>query len=122
MALCDEVTVLRDGEVTMAAEPREGLTVPAIVTAMLGKPPEEAEKEAAEKPDAELAEQVADALAVGADAGRLEIRNVSAGGRLHDFSLRVAPGEIVGLAGVAGAGHHEVLELVCGMRRPIRAR
>ena len=30
----------------------------------------------------------------------------------------MAPGEIVGLAGVAGAGHHEVLELVCGMRRP----
>jgi ABC-type sugar transport system ATPase subunit len=43
---------------------------------------------------------------------------VSAGRRLHDFSLRVSPGEIVGLAGVAGAGHHEVLELVCGMRRP----
>jgi ABC-type sugar transport system ATPase subunit len=118
MALCDEVTVLRDGEVAMAAEPRDGLTVSTIVTAMLGKPPEEAEKEAAEKPDAELAEQVADALEVGKDAGRLEIRNVSAGGRLHDFSLRVAPGEIVGLAGVAGAGHHEVLELVCGMRRP----
>ena len=54
MALCDEVTVLRDGEVTMAAEPRDGLTVSTIVTAMLGKPPEEAEKEAAEKPDAEL--------------------------------------------------------------------
>jgi ABC-type sugar transport system ATPase subunit len=118
MALCDEVTVLRDGEVTMAAEPREGLTVPAIVTAMLGKPPEEAEREAAEKPDAELAGQVADALEVGAGGGRLEIRNVSAGGRLRDFSLRVSPGEIVGLAGVAGAGHHEVLELVCGMRRP----
>src|SRR4029079_12529364 len=108
MALCDEVTVLRDGEVTMAAEPRDSLTVPAIVTAMLGKPPEEAEKEAAEKPDAELAEQVADALELGADARRLEIRKVSAGGRLHDFSLRVAPGEIGGLAGVAGAGHHEV--------------
>ena len=32
--------------------------------------------------------------------------------------MSVAPGAIVGLAGVAGAGHHDVLELVCGMRRP----
>jgi ABC-type sugar transport system ATPase subunit len=30
----------------------------------------------------------------------------------------VAPGEIVGLAGVAGAGHHAVLELVSGLTRP----
>jgi ABC-type sugar transport system ATPase subunit len=117
MALCDEVTVLRDGEVTMSAQPREGLTVSQIVTAMLGKPPEEAEEEAARAPDAALAEQVAEALELEDAEGRLELRGVSSG-RLHDFSLRVAPGDIVGLAGVAGAGHHEVLELVCGMRRP----
>ena len=117
MALCDEVTVLRDGEVTMAAQPREGLTVSQIVTAMLGKPPEEAEQEAARAPDAALAEQVAEALELEDAKGRLELRDVSTE-RLHDFSLRVAPGDIVGLAGVAGAGHHEVLELVCGMRRP----
>ena len=104
MALCDEVTVLRDGEVTMAAEPRAELTVPAIVTAMLGKPPEQAEAEAAEEPDAELREQVAEALELGDDAGRLELRGVSVEDRLHEFSLRVSPGEIVGLAGVAGRG------------------
>ena len=118
MALCDEVTVLRDGEVTMAAQPLAKLSVPAIVTAMLGKPPEQAEAEAAEKPDAELREQVAEALELGDAAGRLEIRGVSVEDRLHDFSLRVSPGEIVGLAGVAGAGHQQVLELACGMRRP----
>ncbi len=36
MALCDEVTVLRDGRVVMSARPRAELTVPAIVDAMLG--------------------------------------------------------------------------------------
>ncbi len=36
MALCDEVTVLRDGAVAMSAQPRAELTVPAIVKAMLG--------------------------------------------------------------------------------------
>ena len=31
MALCDEVTVLRDGDVALGAQPRAELTVPAIV-------------------------------------------------------------------------------------------
>ena len=64
MALCDEVTVLRDGHVDLSAQPRAELTVPAIVTAMLGQPPDEAEAQAAEKPDDELREQVAEALEV----------------------------------------------------------
>jgi hypothetical protein len=60
---------------------REGQPVPGvwglslIVTAMLGRPPDEAEKAAAERLDAELREQVADALEVE-DAGKLELRNV----------------------------------------------
>ena len=36
MSLCDEVTVLRDGRVVMAAEPLANLTLPLIVDAMLG--------------------------------------------------------------------------------------
>jgi ABC-type sugar transport system ATPase subunit len=118
MALCDEVTVLRDGEVAMSAQPRGELSVPAIVTAMLGKPPEEAEAQAAAGPDAELRDQVAEALELHDAAGSLDLRGVAVEGRLQELSLRVTPGEIVGLAGVAGAGHHDVLELVCGMRRP----
>ncbi len=125
MALCDEVTVLRDGRVALSAEPREKLTVPAIVTAMLGRPAAEAEAEAAEGPDAELREQVAEALDVEDSAndvtsGHLKLRHVVVEDRLQELSLTVERGEIVGLAGVAGAGHHEVLELVCGLRRPDR--
>jgi ABC-type sugar transport system ATPase subunit len=111
MALCDEVTVLRDGHVAMSARPREGLTVPAIVAAMLG--------DATEQPaDAELRAQVADA--VEAAGGGLELSGVVVEGRLEAFDLTVARGEVVGLAGVAGAGHHAVLELVSGLRRPDR--
>jgi ribose transport system ATP-binding protein len=122
MVLCDEVTVLRDGHVVMPAEPRERLTVAAIVEAMLGQKPDAAAAEAAARPDARLRDQVAAAMGEhgGAPAaeGRLELRDVAVPGRLESFSLSVAPGEIVGLAGVAGAGHHTVLELVSGLSRP----
>jgi ABC-type sugar transport system ATPase subunit len=111
MALCDEVTVLRDGRVAMAARPRAGLTVPTIVEAMLG------ERSRSEVADASLRSSVAES--VGADAkGRLELRDVTVTGRIGNVSLSVGPGEVVGLAGVAGAGHHTVLELVSGLERP----
>src|SRR4029079_12228334 len=96
MALCDEVTVLRDGEVSMAASPRAGLTVPMIVDAMLG-----------ERHEVALNERVARDIDVS--AGNLALNDVTVGDRLRDFSLTVSSGEIVGLAGVAGAGHHAVL-------------
>jgi len=38
--------------------------------------------------------------------------------RLRDVSLRVAPGEIVGVAGVQGNGQTELLEVLAGLRRP----
>ena len=113
MALCDEVTVLRDGHVAMSAKPRAELTVPVIVKAMLGQPAEEAQAQAAADPDAALREQVAEALDVeppGAGA-RLELRDAAVEGGLEPLALTVEAGEVVGLAGVAGAGHHTVLEL-----------
>jgi simple sugar transport system ATP-binding protein len=38
--------------------------------------------------------------------------------RLHDVSLHLRAGEIVGLAGVSGNGQSELLEVLSGMRRP----
>ena len=54
---------------------------------------------------------------VDAPEGGLELRDAAVDGALKPLSLRVAPGEVVGLAGVAGAGHHTVLELICGLKR-----
>jgi len=107
MALCDEITVLRDGQVAMSARPRAELTVPAIVAAMLGDAPETAPPV-----------RVKDSIEV--ERGGLELRGVAVDGRLEELDLSVARGEVVGLAGVAGAGHHTVLELVSGLRRPDR--
>ena len=69
MALCDEVTVLRDGHVELSAEPRAELTVPRIVDAMLGQ------REVADAaPDATLKEAVAESVADDVGIGRLELR------------------------------------------------
>jgi ABC-type sugar transport system ATPase subunit len=123
MALCDEVTVLRDGEVVMGARPIGELTVPTIVEAMLGERREAVEARAAAAPDQALAAGVGEAIAesegaTGAGGGVLELRDAEIEGRLCPLSLTVRGGEIVGLAGVAGAGHHAVLELVSGLTRP----
>jgi len=99
--------VLRDGQVAMSARPRAELTVPAIVAAMLGDAPETAPPV-----------RVKDSIEV--ERGGLELRGVAVDGRLEELDLSVARGEVVGLAGVAGAGHHTVLELVSGLRRPDR--
>jgi ribose transport system ATP-binding protein len=117
MALCDEITVLRDGHVEMSARPRAELTVPEIVDAMLG----DRGDKAGVTPDAKLKEAVAESVdEVG--GGRLELRGAAVEGALEPLTLHVRAGEIVGLAGVAGAGHHAVLELVSGLRRPDEGR
>src|SRR3954447_6688121 len=65
MALCDEVTVLRDGHVVMSARPRAELTVPAIVEAMLGERQNELHERGAQQADAALTERVSAAIAEG---------------------------------------------------------
>ena len=48
-------------------------------------------------------------------------RAAGAGG-LHDVSLEVAGGEILGVAGVSGNGQSELVDVLCGMRRPTAGR
>lgn len=47
----------------------------------------------------------------------LEVESLSLAGVFADVSFRVRPGEIVGLAGLVGAGRSEILETVYGARR-----
>jgi ribose transport system ATP-binding protein len=124
MTLCDEVTVLRDGHVAIEGASRSELTVPVIVEAMLGERRRTPVKAAAADAGAELQENIAGAITAAADAnpaggsGELRLESVSVPGRLSEISLRARPGEIVGLAGIAGAGHSTVLDLVSGQVRP----
>jgi ABC-type sugar transport system ATPase subunit len=122
LALCDAVTVLRDGRPVLEGVPRAELTAGAIVDAMLGERRRGAVPTAPQGAAEQLAESVAEMLegtdaaaADGADALRLE--DVRVVGRLDRVNVRAEPGEIVGLAGIAGAGHGTVVELVSGQRR-----
>jgi ribose transport system ATP-binding protein/rhamnose transport system ATP-binding protein len=50
------------------------------------------------------------------------LERVSVRGVIEDVDLVAPPGQIIGLAGLVGAGHHACIELVAGLRRPDQGR
>jgi ABC-type sugar transport system ATPase subunit len=110
MRLCDEVTVLRDGHPIMRGKPRSELTVTAIVEAMLG-----------ERGQAEVAVEATETGTVESAEG-LKLNAVTVHGYLDSVSLEAKRGEVLGLAGLVGAGQLTVLELAIGIRQPDRGQ
>jgi ABC-type sugar transport system ATPase subunit len=100
------VTVLRDGRVTLSGAEIADVDLTALVTAMLG-----------ESHAATAAPKAAPGTgALGAPAVVLE--SVTIPGRLDGVSLTARRREVVGLAGLQGAGHLAVLEVISGQARP----
>ncbi|AOK37558.1 MULTISPECIES: sugar ABC transporter ATP-binding protein [Burkholderia] len=105
--MCDRLTVLRDGAVVRSESP-DRLPRMALIAAMLGR-------EVGAHGPREQAETVA------ADTTRepaLAVDGLRWGTRLRDVSFRVAPKEIVGLAGLLGAGRTETFKAVFGAQQP----
>ncbi|RFS86507.1 sugar ABC transporter ATP-binding protein [Actinomadura spongiicola] len=105
MQLCDTITVLRDGRTVLSGADRANLEIDDIVSAMLGPRPEAVA--AAEAAPRTVRSEI-----------ELNLRDVSVDDVLTGVNLQVHAGEIVGVTGLAGAGHLAVLELVAGLRRP----
>ncbi len=98
-AICDHVTVLRDGRV-VGGGPLAALDQHALVRLMIGRELQELSLE-------RRTHEVEDAV--------LSVRGLSVPGRVHDVSFDVAEGEVVGLAGLVGAGRSEVLGALFGL-------
>ncbi|GGP24996.1 sugar ABC transporter ATP-binding protein [Silvimonas amylolytica] len=105
-AVCDRVTVMRDGQ-TVAEKSMQEMDKLQLVTTMLGR---------------ELASTVAQAASedIKPDETRtptVETRALKSGVRVNDASMAVYPGEIVGLAGLLGAGRTELARCLFGADR-----
>jgi rhamnose transport system ATP-binding protein len=98
-AICQRVTVLRDGREIMS-RPLAGLTTSDLVRAMVGRDVELRPHEHAEP-----------------GATTLKVERLTREGTFIDISFEVRAGEIVALAGLVGAGRSEVARAIFGIDR-----
>lgn len=100
--LCDDIAVLRDGSLVKQG-PSSSFTSHDLASLMVGRPLEEIYPPKRPEPDP-------------AAEPALEAKGLSDGDRVLDATFSLWPGEILGLAGLAGAGRTELAELLCGER------
>lgn len=96
-AICEEITVMRNGELVMK-EQVASTSQNHVVEHMLGK-----------KLDEQYPEKH---LSIGEPI--LEVTGLSDGNMIHNLSIQVKRGEIVGLAGLVGAGKTEICKALFG--------
>jgi ABC-type sugar transport system ATPase subunit len=97
--LCDAVTVLRDGR-HVATELIAATSPHRIVQQMIGR---------------ELLVRTPAHLAREPGGERLRVENLSSPGKFNGINLRLRAGEIVGLAGLVGAGRSEAAQAIFGL-------
>jgi ribose transport system ATP-binding protein len=96
--ISDRVTVMRDGEY-IGTVPTAATTMEAIISMMVGRSLTETKTSI---PDASASETV------------LEVRNLRRGQAIRDVSFKLRKGEILGFAGLMGAGRTEVARAIFG--------
>ncbi|RZL68460.1 MAG: sugar ABC transporter ATP-binding protein [Variovorax sp.] len=107
-AVSDRITVLRNG--SWVGEWRAAELGPqALIAAMLGR---ELAAQSARPAELPVFDEGADAL--------LQVEGLGQAGQLQAVDLRVRAGEIVGLAGLLGAGRTEFARLLFGLEAPDR--
>ena len=105
-AICDEITILRDGRHVATSKTRS-LDRAALVQLMVGRPLEAMYEKR-----------------VAAQAGReaLRVERLGVQGVFTDVSFTLHVGEIVGMAGLVGAGRSEIAQALFGMNPPTEGR
>ncbi|QSI28453.1 ATP-binding cassette domain-containing protein [Variovorax sp. RKNM96] len=97
----DRVTVLRDGR-NVHCGPLAGLTPDELVRRMVGR---------------DLGNYYPPKQSVAESSGPvLEVNDIADGERVHGVSFALKRGEILGIAGLMGAGRSELAETICGLR------
>jgi ribose transport system ATP-binding protein len=100
--ISDRVTVMRDGRYIDTVQTAEA-PIDRIISMMVGRTIFEATPEVPERPDQDVL---------------LEVRGLNRGRMVRDVSFSVRRGEIVGFAGLVGAGRTEVARAVFGADKP----
>lgn len=107
MRLCDHVTVMRGGRVVHECAIAQA-SIEQLAEAMVGRKVNMGRPGGAHAASGEVVLQ----------AQGLALRDAMKVTRLHGLDLSLRAGEIVGVAGVAGNGQSELLELLSGLRAP----
>jgi ABC-type sugar transport system ATPase subunit len=106
LEITDLITVMRDGGTVAAGMPTQSITSRDLVQLMVGRDIQNVY-------DRTLAAAPRDT----ALAPVLDVRRLAAAPRVRDLSFNLHRGEIVGLAGLVGAGRSEALEALFGLRK-----
>ena len=96
--ISDRVTVMRDGRYIDTVQTQEA-AIDRIISMMVGRTIYEATPEVPEKPSEEIV---------------LEVRDLKRGNVIRDVNFNLRKGEILGFAGLVGAGRTEVARAVFG--------
>jgi methyl-galactoside transport system ATP-binding protein/inositol transport system ATP-binding protein len=97
--ICDEITVFRDGAVA-GSNYAKNLTIDQMIAMMVGR---------------EMTEMFPKVICPIGDPV-LKVENLSSGKAFQHVSFELRRGEILGFAGLVGAGRTEVVETIFGMR------
>lgn len=97
--ISDDITIYRDGEY-VSSDRAENLNVDKVISLMVGREMDNIFP----KVECPIGETI------------LKVENLSSGKAFHDVSFELHRGEILGFAGLVGAGRTEIVETIFGMR------